>query len=50
MRNQPVLVGTVSIEKSEQLSELLKKPIAGSKNGNRTMVGVPHSVLNARIP
>ena len=35
-RNQPVLVGTVSIEKSEELSELLKK----SK--------VKHHVLNAR--
>ncbi len=33
---QPVLVGTVSIEKSEALSELLKKG------------KVPHSVLNAR--
>jgi preprotein translocase subunit SecA len=35
-RKQPVLVGTVSIEKSEQLSEMLKKS------------GVEHSVLNAR--
>ena len=35
-RMQPVLVGTVSIEKSEHLSELLKK-----KN-------IPHNVLNAR--
>ncbi|HWA21467.1 MAG TPA: preprotein translocase subunit SecA [Caulobacterales bacterium] len=35
-RGQPVLVGTVSIEKSEQLSEMLKKR------------GVPHQVLNAR--
>ncbi|MDA0306476.1 MAG: preprotein translocase subunit SecA [Proteobacteria bacterium] len=35
-RKQPVLVGTVSIEKSEHLSELLKK--------NKT----PHHVLNAR--
>ncbi len=33
---QPILVGTVSIEKSEALSELLKKR------------KVPHSVLNAR--
>ncbi len=33
---QPVLVGTISIEKSEQLSELLKKR------------GVPHNVLNAK--
>lgn len=35
-RNQPVLVGTTSIEKSELISELLKKQ------------GVPHAVLNAR--
>jgi preprotein translocase subunit SecA len=33
---QPVLVGTISIEKSEVLSELLKKR------------GVPHNVLNAK--
>ena len=35
-KGQPSLVGTTSIEKSEQLSELLKKD------------GIPHSVLNAR--
>ncbi|HEV2675190.1 MAG TPA: preprotein translocase subunit SecA [Aliidongia sp.] len=35
-RNQPVLVGTVSIEKSEALSTFLKE------------AGVPHKVLNAR--
>ncbi len=35
-RGQPVLVGTVSIEKSEALSELLKKR------------KIPHNVLNAR--
>jgi preprotein translocase subunit SecA len=35
-KNQPVLVGTVSIEKSELLSELLKKR------------KIPHAVLNAR--
>jgi preprotein translocase subunit SecA len=35
-RKQPVLVGTVSIEKSEHLSELLKKK------------KIPHKVLNAR--
>ncbi|MBR5570095.1 MAG: preprotein translocase subunit SecA [Oscillospiraceae bacterium] len=35
-KGQPVLVGTVSIEKSEILSKLLKK------------VGVPHNVLNAK--
>jgi preprotein translocase subunit SecA len=36
-RGQPVLVGTTSVEKSELLSDLLKKK------------GVPHSVLNARF-
>ncbi|ABZ83311.1 preprotein translocase, seca subunit [Heliomicrobium modesticaldum Ice1] len=35
-RGQPVLVGTVSIEKSEQLSDKLKRR------------GVPHQVLNAK--
>ena len=35
-RNQPVLVGTVSIEKSETLAAMLKAK------------GVPHQVLNAR--
>ncbi|NBV54279.1 MAG: preprotein translocase subunit SecA [Proteobacteria bacterium] len=35
-RGQPVLVGTVTIERSEELSELLKKQ------------GIPHQVLNAR--
>ena len=35
-RNQPMLVGTVSIEKSEELSEILKKE------------KIPHNVLNAR--
>ena len=35
-KGQPVLVGTVSVEKSEMLSELLKRR------------GVPHNVLNAK--
>ena len=35
-KGQPTLVGTTSIEKSEHISELLKK------------AGVPHNVLNAR--
>jgi len=35
-RGQPILVGTTSIEKSEMLSNLLKKE------------GIPHNVLNAR--
>ncbi|HPP01930.1 MAG TPA: preprotein translocase subunit SecA [bacterium] len=36
-KGQPVLVGTVSIEKSEKLSTLLKRR------------GIPHSVLNAKF-
>ncbi|MGX2950295.1 preprotein translocase subunit SecA [Ursidibacter sp. B-7004-1] len=36
-RNQPVLVGTISIEKSEALSEALKQ------------AGIPHKVLNAKF-
>jgi preprotein translocase subunit SecA len=36
-KGQPVLVGTVSVEKSEHLSEKLKK------------LGVAHSVLNAKV-
>ena len=36
-KNQPVLVGTVSIEKSEILSKLLKR------------TGIPHNVLNAKF-
>ncbi|MBQ2679008.1 MAG: preprotein translocase subunit SecA [Firmicutes bacterium] len=35
-KKQPVLVGTITIEKSEQLSKLLKKE------------GIPHQVLNAK--
>ncbi|NJM82108.1 MAG: preprotein translocase subunit SecA [Tabrizicola sp.] len=35
-KGQPILVGTTSIEKSEQLAEMLKKD------------GIPHNVLNAR--
>ncbi len=35
-KGQPVLVGTISIEKSEILSKLLKR------------VGIPHNVLNAK--
>jgi preprotein translocase subunit SecA len=46
-RGQPVLVGTVSIEKSEQLSELLKKH-KWSDEAGKSHVGLPHSVLNAR--
>ncbi len=36
-KQQPILVGTVSIEKSEQLSAILKKE------------GIPHTVLNAKF-
>jgi preprotein translocase subunit SecA len=36
-KGQPVLVGTVSVEKSELLAGLLKKK------------GIPHSVLNAKV-
>jgi preprotein translocase subunit SecA len=35
-RGQPVLVGTISIEKSEAIAEILKK------------AGIPHQVLNAK--
>lgn len=35
-KGQPILVGTISIEKSEELSKLLKKR------------GIPHEVLNAK--
>jgi preprotein translocase subunit SecA len=45
-RGQPILVGTVSIEKSEQLSEMLKAH-KFELNG-KTIKGLPHSVLNAR--
>ncbi|WP_343192745.1 preprotein translocase subunit SecA [Buchnera aphidicola (Taiwanaphis decaspermi)] len=37
LRSQPVLVGTISIEKSEMISHLLKK------------IGIPHNVLNAKL-
>jgi len=46
VRGQPILVGTVSIEKSEQLSELLKAH-KFDLNG-KTQTGIPHNVLNAR--
>src|SRR3546814_20062843 len=36
-KGQPVLIGTVSVEKSERLSTLLKKR------------NIPHSVLNAKV-
>jgi preprotein translocase subunit SecA len=46
VRGQPVLVGTVSIEKSESLSELLKTHKFEHEGKART--GIPHNVLNAR--
>ncbi len=46
VRGQPVLVGTVSIEKSEVLSTLLDKH-KYELNG-KTKTGIPHNVLNAR--
>jgi preprotein translocase subunit SecA len=46
-RGQPILVGTVTIEKSEQLSELLKAHTF-EKDG-KTIRGIPHNVLNARF-
>ena len=47
VRGQPILVGTVSIEKSEQLSELLNA--FDFEQDGKTVHGVPHSVLNARF-
>jgi preprotein translocase subunit SecA len=45
-RGQPILVGTVSIEKSETLSTLLGKHKFEQDGKSRT--GIPHQVLNAR--
>jgi preprotein translocase subunit SecA len=47
LKGQPILVGTVSIEKSERLSELLdayEYEVDGKKKK-----GIPHNVLNARF-
>jgi preprotein translocase subunit SecA len=46
-RGQPILVGTVSIEKSETLAELLKAH--SFELDGKTIHGIPHSVLNARF-
>ena len=46
-RKQPILVGTVSIERSEQLSEVLKAHVF--ELDGKTIHGIPHSVLNARF-
>jgi preprotein translocase subunit SecA len=45
-RGQPILVGTVSIEKSEHLSALLDG--YEFEHEGKTRKGIPHSVLNAR--
>ncbi|MDP1736621.1 MAG: preprotein translocase subunit SecA [Caulobacter sp.] len=45
-RGQPILVGTVSIEKSEVLSELLSRH--EFELDGKTIKGIPHNVLNAR--
>ena len=45
-RGQPILVGTVSIEKSELLSDLLKAH--RWELDGKAQVGLPHNVLNAR--
>ena len=45
-RGQPILVGTVSIEKSETLSEMLSKH--RFERDGKTINGIPHQVLNAR--
>ena len=37
-KGQPVLVGTITIETSELISGMLKRE------------GIPHTVLNAKIP
>ena len=46
VRGQPILVGTVSIEKSELLSEMLNA--YEYEADGETRRGIPHSVLNAR--
>ncbi|OXE36307.1 MAG: preprotein translocase subunit SecA [Phenylobacterium zucineum] len=46
VRGQPVLVGTVSIEKSEALSTLLHNH--SFEYEGKTVKGIPHNVLNAR--
>ena len=47
VRGQPILVGTVSIEKSEELSKLLST-FSFENDGKKTK-GIPHQVLNARF-
>ncbi|MFZ5668324.1 MAG: preprotein translocase subunit SecA [Pseudomonadota bacterium] len=45
-RGQPILVGTVSIEKSEVLADLLSQH--EFELGGKRQKGIPHNVLNAR--
>ncbi len=47
VRGQPILVGTVSIEKSEELSKLLSS--FSFENDGKKQKGIPHQVLNARF-
>jgi len=47
VRGQPILVGTVSIEKSEELSKLLAS--YAFENDGKKQKGIPHQVLNARF-
>ncbi|MET3665216.1 preprotein translocase subunit SecA [Caulobacter sp. 1776] len=47
VRGQPILVGTVSIEKSEELSKLLSS--YAFENNGKKQKGIPHQVLNARF-
>ncbi|WP_367120004.1 DEAD/DEAH box helicase, partial [Phenylobacterium sp.] len=46
IRGQPILVGTVSIEKSEALSTLLHAHVF--EVDGKVQKGIPHNVLNAR--
>jgi preprotein translocase subunit SecA len=46
LRGQPILVGTVSIEKSEHLSALLDAHVF--EQDGKQVTGIPHAVLNAR--
>lgn len=46
-RGQPILVGTVSIEKSEELSKLLST--YPWEHEGKAHKGIPHQVLNARF-
>ena len=47
-RKQPILVGTVSIEKSEQLSEILKAHTF--ELDGKTIHGIPHQAMIRQHP